>query len=76
MIGMPDVVHASLVTTGSAARELRVARETVRRWIVTGVLPAISASDGTMLIARDHLDDLIARRRAHETALGGEHVSA
>lgn len=66
----------TFVTTGVAARELGVSDETVRRMIVRGTLAAVLASGGLRLIPRAKLDELIARRRAHETALGGEHVSA
>ena len=52
-----------LLGLGEVADLLRLSKQTVRRWIRTGKLPAVKLGYNTFRIERDQIDRLIVQRR-------------
>ena len=60
---MKDISDNKLLGLGEVADLLRLSKQTVRRWIRTGKLPAVKLGYNTFRIERDQIDRLIVQRR-------------
>ena len=63
LILMKDTLDNKLLGLGEVADLLRLSKQTVRRWIRTGKLPAVKLGYNTFRIERDQIDRLIVQRR-------------
>lgn len=64
-------MHSTLLTVAEVARQLRLARRSVYRWVEAGWIPAVRLPSGTLRIRADVLDDIV-NRGAVTTRDGGQ----
>lgn len=58
----------ALLTTAEVAEELRVHQKTVRQWVDTGKLPAITLPGGTFRIRREDVEAILRVEPAEDVA--------